>query len=122
MCFVSSRRRHTRFKCDWSSDVCSSDLGSFRAHAGMRRVPDATAGTGARIAAADAGDAGRRRTTPRAARAITREGAAVDAMGLGRGVWAGSYGGLRTPYDIYPALAAATGTGRARLGRAPRNH
>src|SRR5207237_3332465 len=24
--FVSSRRRHTRFKCDWSSDVCSSDL------------------------------------------------------------------------------------------------
>src|SRR5260370_61409 len=21
----SSRRRHTRFKCDWSSDVCSSD-------------------------------------------------------------------------------------------------
>src|SRR5207237_2467659 len=23
----SSRRRHTRFKCDWSSDVCSSDLG-----------------------------------------------------------------------------------------------
>src|SRR5260370_36551476 len=26
MCFFSSRRRHTRFKCDWSSDVCSSDL------------------------------------------------------------------------------------------------
>src|SRR5207237_7449271 len=24
--FISSRRRHTRFKCDWSSDVCSSDL------------------------------------------------------------------------------------------------
>src|SRR2546430_12559841 len=22
----SSRRRHTRFDCDWSSDVCSSDL------------------------------------------------------------------------------------------------
>src|SRR2546430_9119305 len=30
--FFSSRRRHTRFDCDWSSDVCSSDLtlrGSF---------------------------------------------------------------------------------------------
>src|SRR5260370_40773381 len=28
--FFSSRRRHTRFKCDWSSDVCSSDLeGAF---------------------------------------------------------------------------------------------
>src|SRR5260370_18536405 len=24
--FFSSRRRHTRFKCDWSSDVCFSDL------------------------------------------------------------------------------------------------
>src|SRR5256886_9240033 len=23
--FFSSRRRHTRFHCDWSSDVCSSD-------------------------------------------------------------------------------------------------
>src|SRR5579859_8268781 len=26
--FFSSRRRHTRFDCDWSSDVCSSDLSS----------------------------------------------------------------------------------------------
>src|SRR2546430_12607162 len=24
--FFSSRRRHTRFDCDWSSDVCSSDV------------------------------------------------------------------------------------------------
>src|SRR3989475_9647188 len=24
--FFSSRRRHTRFDCDWISDVCSSDL------------------------------------------------------------------------------------------------
>src|SRR5690606_40426236 len=24
-----SRRRHTRFSRDWSSDVCSSDLGSY---------------------------------------------------------------------------------------------
>src|SRR5260370_41998496 len=27
--FFSSRRRHTRFKCDWSSDVCSSDLSKY---------------------------------------------------------------------------------------------
>src|SRR4051812_49805977 len=27
--FFSSRRRHTRLTCDWSSDVCSSDLVSF---------------------------------------------------------------------------------------------
>src|SRR2546427_9394367 len=28
--FFSSRRRHTRFDCDWSSDVCSSDLPEIR--------------------------------------------------------------------------------------------
>src|SRR5260221_4517271 len=27
--FFSSRRRHTRSLCDWSSDVCSSDLVNF---------------------------------------------------------------------------------------------
>src|SRR2546427_9233896 len=29
--FFSSRRRHTRFDCDWSSDVCSSDLENLEA-------------------------------------------------------------------------------------------
>src|SRR2546430_16786635 len=33
--FFSSRRRHTRFDCDWSSDVCSSDLPQ------LARVPGA---------------------------------------------------------------------------------
>src|SRR6266513_1772366 len=28
--FFSSRRRHTRSKRDWSSDVCSSDLADWR--------------------------------------------------------------------------------------------
>src|SRR2546430_366400 len=43
MCYVfffSSRRRHTRFDCDWSSDVCSSDLSSqfdAREFAGLHR-------------------------------------------------------------------------------------
>src|SRR5215475_10300292 len=32
--FFSSRRRHTRFSRDWSSDVCSSDLG----HASPRGI------------------------------------------------------------------------------------
>src|SRR5256886_5247085 len=32
--FFSSRRRHTRFDCDWSSDVCSSDLGPAGARPG----------------------------------------------------------------------------------------
>src|SRR2546430_11268832 len=35
--FFSSRRRHTRFDCDWSSDVCSSDL-KMIADAGFRWV------------------------------------------------------------------------------------
>src|SRR2546427_8340766 len=33
--FFSSRRRHTRFDCDWSSDVCSSDLDLGAAQAGQ---------------------------------------------------------------------------------------
>src|SRR2546430_9752798 len=40
--FFSSRRRHTRFDCDWSSDVCSSDLCGLRGD----EIP-----TGARILA-----------------------------------------------------------------------
>src|SRR5256886_268832 len=32
--FFSSRRRHTRFDCDWSSDVCSSDLPWVKARDG----------------------------------------------------------------------------------------
>src|SRR2546427_2419466 len=34
--FFSSRRRHTRFDCDWSSDVCSSDLCPDRFHRRQR--------------------------------------------------------------------------------------
>src|SRR2546430_12069371 len=40
--FFSSRRRHTRFDCDWSSDVCSSDLEELR-RCGTR--PTATSST-----------------------------------------------------------------------------
>src|SRR2546430_13494194 len=36
--FFSGRRRHTIFDCDWSSDVCSSDLMS-NAHSHCLRVP-----------------------------------------------------------------------------------
>src|SRR5947207_6719787 len=35
--FFSSRRRHTRSLCDWSSDVCSSDLSDHRPVAPSRR-------------------------------------------------------------------------------------
>src|SRR3712207_7793847 len=37
--FFSSRRRHTRYWRDWSSDVCSSDLEEERLEAGDDRVP-----------------------------------------------------------------------------------
>src|SRR5688572_26681183 len=37
--FFSSRRRHTRFDCDWSSDVCSSDLRPHREHLVERAPP-----------------------------------------------------------------------------------
>src|SRR5438132_5018506 len=43
--FFSSRRRHTRSLCDWSSDVCSSDL--ERAH-GTVNVVAAAAAAGVR--------------------------------------------------------------------------
>src|SRR5690606_40152803 len=36
--FFSSRRRHTRFSRDWSSDVCSSDLTHRRNR--LRRRPE----------------------------------------------------------------------------------
>src|SRR6266571_5459493 len=44
--FFSSRRRHTRLTCDWSSDVCSSDLDAESLKAGMAeaagKFPDTT--------------------------------------------------------------------------------
>src|SRR5690606_41093651 len=37
--FFSSRRRHTRFSRDWSSDVCSSDLpGGADLETGAKRI------------------------------------------------------------------------------------
>src|SRR5438034_5594258 len=46
--FFSSRRRHTRSLCDWSSDVCSSDLDRFpREHANFRLLPPREGGLAA---------------------------------------------------------------------------
>src|SRR3989475_9189925 len=46
--FFSSRRRHTRFDCDWSSDVCSSDLDLKAPEGGV--VVQARAAEGTRVA------------------------------------------------------------------------
>src|SRR5690606_40735693 len=51
--FFSSRRRHTRFSRDWSSDVCSSDLAlgkriaivNLDAHFDLRESSVASSGT-----------------------------------------------------------------------------
>src|SRR5256886_13336511 len=40
--FFSSRRRHTRFDCDWSSDVCSSDLDYLTQTSSVRAEVDAS--------------------------------------------------------------------------------
>src|SRR5438132_5246077 len=59
--FFSSRRRHTRSLSDWSSDVCSSDLGGGRrtGHAAGRQSHTAGA-AGRNPPARGAGRRGRR--------------------------------------------------------------
>src|SRR2546430_6834572 len=48
--FFSSRRRHTRFDCDWSSDVCSSDLSRLREFPRLlRQNPGGVSGEAARF-------------------------------------------------------------------------
>src|SRR2546430_5439902 len=47
--FFSSRRRHTRFDCDWSSDVCSSDLSWQVSKAGTPQDPLARSSEAPRI-------------------------------------------------------------------------
>src|SRR5438477_11121483 len=49
MFFFSSRRRHTRLTCDWSSDVCSSDLHFVRP--GSQRIAARTDAPGLLVAA-----------------------------------------------------------------------
>src|SRR5699024_11959430 len=59
--FFSSRRRHTRSKRDWSSDVCSSDLAEVVDAAAARLRDGGTvhyfgAGTPGRLAVLDAAE------------------------------------------------------------------
>src|SRR5256886_9979008 len=74
--FFSSRRRHTRFDCDWSSDVCSSDLSAER---GERPRCGAGGGRGGR-----AGGVGVHRAETDERRSETRRRGGRDG-GAGRG-------------------------------------
>src|SRR5256886_9263698 len=79
--FFSSRRRHTRFDCDWSSDVCSSDLG--RGAGRSRGAPPGRRGEGRRALPRDA----RREHRARPARGLSRARAQeqLDLPGLRAG-------------------------------------
>src|SRR3712207_7423315 len=62
--FFSSRRRHTRYWRDWSSDVCSSDLGPVQAElvavglqvVGLVRIGAARAGAAVALVRVVAGE------------------------------------------------------------------
>src|SRR3712207_9213491 len=77
--FFSSRRRHTRYWRDWSSDVCSSDL------TGARRTASARTwrGTQPRRAGSPAGRSGSPRCCPCGGRdrKSVVEGKSVDLGG-----------------------------------------
>src|SRR2546430_4559625 len=72
--FFSSRRRHTRFDCDWSSDVCSSDLVTVVELKDIQ-LPDSMQRAMARQAEAE---------REKRAKIIAAEGEALAAGELGR--------------------------------------
>src|SRR2546430_7234802 len=81
--FFSSRRRHTRFDCDWSSDVCSSDLGGGPLFRGSLSSAGAVPGDGAAVAGSRpfSRNAWRMRSAPRDRSASGSE--------IGRASWRG---------------------------------
>src|SRR6266568_1287471 len=82
--FFSSRRRHTRWNCDWSSDVCSSDLALVlglgiysgvcarsKADATLRQATDEAAITTVEVVTPKQGDAVREIRLPGTTQAFT---------------------------------------------------
>src|SRR5438034_572880 len=74
--FFSSRRRHTRSLCDWSSDVCSSDLAQSQVSQDPQRHL-------ARSRGPQTADGSRRAARHR--RRVGRRGRRADAADVGRG-------------------------------------
>src|SRR2546427_3979101 len=77
--FFSSRRRHTRFDCDWSSDVCSSDLGAAAPGPRLRSRRRRPHGTARAVRRGGGGRGGR--PGCRADRESVVEGKSVDLGG-----------------------------------------
>src|SRR5712692_11719809 len=95
--FFSSRRRHTRWNCDWSADVCSSDLLGVRsltaqrtrsaaagAMAGLATVLIAACGSSNTVTATPTGGAGPYSANPSATPQGTAHGGhgRADRAGL----------------------------------------
>src|SRR5215475_15647043 len=79
--FFSSRRRHTRFSRDWSSDVCSSDLGDHQLKGAAEQE---VAHQHARLVAPE--DIGRSLAAPEIAfvdHIVVEEGGGVDELNAG---------------------------------------
>src|SRR2546430_6914231 len=77
--FFSSRRRHTRFDCDWSSDVCSSDLRKGPGHS--RKAGNETArGSASTAAARSQGPAEKGKQNPASDRSTVRTLSARGAL------------------------------------------
>src|SRR6266702_6286228 len=98
--FFSSRRRHTRWPRDWSSDVCSSDLGRAGDLLGHLRVfrfgiTVFALASMAGVFAPDGGCAARRPPAPLIPRRVVRDrnrsGANTVLLLLGAGMLAMSY-------------------------------
>src|SRR5690348_463529 len=90
--FFSSRRRHTRWTGDWSSDVCSSDLGtcSFTALARALGARDDAAKNAGRSEERRVGKEGRGRWTPESIKREwrSREGQSLRARINSAACWA----------------------------------
>src|SRR5690606_40825283 len=82
--FFSSRRRHTRFSRDWSSDVCSSDL----------RVVNATRWPPSEVSVQSASAAGKNADRP-TVRAHQRVGGQRNVLATERGIGALHIGGRK---------------------------
>src|SRR5262249_56834055 len=106
--FFSSRRRHTRLVSDWSSDVCSSDLGLIGVRRVFRLFTEAEQGP----AGVDNEVYGKRREQNRGQRGGQHEAGAhvADARSEERRV--GKEGGSRGAADEYEKEGRAAGVAR----------